>query len=148
MAPKRLRRLKETWDDAYREYFGDGVTTYMTESAAPIQYFFKRYATATSLVNVDIGGGTTDIAFAKDKSIHHVTSFRFASNALFEHSFSDLDDNNGIVDWHKGEILKLLEEKNLSELVRGSIVPTIIARRIWRPSSLALKITLFQRKPE
>ncbi|WP_439710919.1 cell division protein FtsA, partial [Bacteroides acidifaciens] len=118
MAPKRLRRLKETWDEAYKEYFGDGVTNYMTESAAPIQYFFKRYATATSLVNVDIGGGTTDIAFAKDKSIHHVTSFRFASNALFENSFSDLDDNNGIVDWHKGEILKLLEEKNLSELVR------------------------------
>ena len=118
MPPKRLRRLKETWDEAYKEYFGDGVTNYMTESAAPIQYFFKRYATATSLVNVDIGGGTTDIAFAKDKSIHHVTSFRFASNALFENSFSDLDDNNGIVDWHKGEILKLLEEKNLSELVR------------------------------
>lgn len=118
MAPKRLRRLKETWDEAYKEYFGDGVTNYMTESAAPIQYFFKRYATATSLVNVDIGGGTTDIAFAKDKSIHHVTSFRFASNALFENSFSELDDNNGIVDWHKGEILKLLEEKNLSELVR------------------------------
>lgn len=118
MAPKRLRRLKETWDEAYKEYFGDGVTNYMTESAAPIQYFFKRYATATSLVNVDIGGGTTDIAFAKDKSIHHVTSFRFASNALFENSFSELDDYNGIVDWHKGEILKLLEEKNLSELVR------------------------------
>lgn len=119
MAPKRLRRLKETWDEAYKEYFGDGVTTYMTESAAPIQYFFKRYVTATSLVNIDIGGGTTDIAFAKDKSIHHVTSFRFAANALFENSFSDLDDNNGIVDWHKGEILKLLEEKkDLSELVR------------------------------
>ena len=118
MAPNRLRRLKETWDEAYKEYFGDGMTTYMTESAAPIQYFFKRYATATSLVNVDIGGGTTDIAFAKDKIIYHVTSFRFASNALFEDSFSDLDDNNAIVDWHKGEILKLLEEKNLSELVR------------------------------
>lgn len=118
MAPKRLRRLKETWDEAYKEYFGDGTTSCMTESAAPIQYFFKRYSTATSLVNVDIGGGTTDIAFAKDKTISNVTSFRFASNALFENSFSDLDDNNGIVDFHKGEILKLLEEKNLGELVR------------------------------
>ena len=118
MAPKRLRKLKETWDEAYKEYFGDGVTSYMTESAAPIQYFFKRYSTATSLVNIDIGGGTTDIAFAKDKSILNVTSFRFASNALFENSFSDLDDNNGIVDYYKGDILNLLEEKNLGELVR------------------------------
>ncbi len=118
MAPKRLRRLKETWDEAYKEYFGDGVTNSMTESAAPIQYFFKRYSTATSLVNVDIGGGTTDIAFAKDKVINYVTSFRFASNALFENEFSNLDSNNGIVDYHKGNILKLLEEKNLSELIR------------------------------
>lgn len=118
MSPKRLRKLKETWDEAYKEYFGNGSTSYMTESSAPIQYFFKRYSTATSLINVDIGGGTTDIAFAKDKTISNVTSFRFASNALFENSFSELDDNNGIVDYHKGEILKLLQEKNLGELVR------------------------------
>lgn len=118
MAPKRLRRLRETWDEAYKEYFGDGVTNSMTESAAPIQYFFKRYSTATSLVNVDIGGGTTDIAFAKDKVINYVTSFRFASNALFENAFSELDGHNGIVDHHKVDILRLLEEKNLSELVR------------------------------
>lgn len=118
MAPKRLRRLKATWDEAYREYFGNGVTNSMTESTAPIQYFFKRYSTATSLVNVDIGGGTTDVAFATDKVITHVTSFRFASNALFENAFSDLDEHNGIVDYYKGSILRLLEEKDLSELIR------------------------------
>ncbi|MCM1078080.1 MAG: cell division FtsA domain-containing protein [Bacteroidales bacterium] len=116
MAPKRLRRLKETWDDAYREYFGEGTTESMTESAAPIQYFFKRYSTATDLVNVDIGGGTTDIAFAKDKNISYVTSFRFASNVLFEDSFSELEDSNGIIDRYKGEIRKIFEEKKLSEL--------------------------------
>lgn len=118
MAPKRLRKLKETWDEAYKEYFGNGGTSYMTESAAPIQYFFKRYSTVTSLVNVDIGGGTTDIAFAKDKSIFNVTSFSFASNALFENSFSALDNSNGIVDYYKEEILKILDEKeDLHELV-------------------------------
>lgn len=132
MAPKRLRRLKETWDEAYKEYFGEGATTQMTESAAPIQYFFKRYSTATSLVNVDIGGGTTDIAFAKDKDIKHVTSFRFASNALFEDSFSDLDDSNGIVDFHKSEILKLLQDKGLEELIKVSENPNNS-----RPSNMA-----------
>lgn len=118
MAPNRLRRLKATWDAAYKKYFGDWVTSHMTESSAPIQYFFNRYSTATELVNVDIGGGTTDIAFAKDREISHVTSFRFASNALFENSFSELDENNGIVDWYKNEILKLLEEKRITELIR------------------------------
>lgn len=118
MAPKRLRKLKDIWNEAFKEYFdANGATSCMTESAAPIQYFFQRYSTATSLVNVDIGGGTTDIAFAKDRSILDVTSVRFASNALFENPFSDLDDSNGIVDCHKGEILKLLKEKNLRELV-------------------------------
>lgn len=112
MAPKRLCKLRETWDEAYKKYFGgNGVTCSMTESAAPIQYFFRRYAAATDLVNVDIGGGTTDIAFAKNKDLQYVTSFRFASNALFENSFSDLDNTNGIVDWFKPHIMSLLKEK-------------------------------------
>ena len=117
MAPKRLKRLQATWDNAFKKYFGDGTTYRMTESSAPIQYFFKRYATATNLINIDIGGGTTDIAFSNNKEIDFVTSFRFASNVLFENSFSDLDDNNGIVDYYKNEILKLLEDKRLSELI-------------------------------
>lgn len=118
MAPIRINRLRQTWDAAFKEYFGNGITNSMTESAAPIQFFFKRYSTATNLVNIDIGGGTTDIAFAKDRNIKYVTSFRFASNALFEDNFASYNKDNGILDFHKGKILKLLEEKNLSELVR------------------------------
>ena len=44
MAPKRLRRLQQTWNTSYEKYFGKGSTNCMTESAAPIQYFFRRYA--------------------------------------------------------------------------------------------------------
>lgn len=124
MSPRRRQRLESTWDEAYQKYFGEGTTTCMTESAAPIQYFFKRYATATDLVNVDIGGGTTDIAFAKDREVKLVTSFRFASNALFEDSFSSLNESNGIVDWYKGDILNVLKEKSLSELINVFNSPT------------------------
>ena len=102
----------------YEKYFGKGSTNCMTESAAPIQYFFRRYASATNLVNVDIGGGTTDIAFAKNKEIQFVTSFKFASNALFEDPFSDLNKNNGIIDWSKDSILQLIKDKGLNELER------------------------------
>lgn len=119
MSPKRLMKLKNVWNDSYNKYFGnENGTNNMTESVAPILYFFGHFATATNLVNVDIGGGTTDIAFAKNKEIQFITSFKFASNTLFENPFSDLDMNNGIVDWYKNDVYQLLEEKKLDELKR------------------------------
>ncbi len=118
MAPKRLQHLRRTWQEAFAKYFGQGAIHNMTESSAPIQYFFQRYATATNLVNVDIGGGTSDIAFASDKRITHVTSFRFASNSLFQNSFTDLDNTNGIVDWHKSSVRQILIDKDFSELIK------------------------------
>lgn len=117
MAPKRLNKFRTTWDNAFNKYFGSNATDSMTESAAPIHYYFKKYATATNLVNVDIGGGTTDIAFAKNKEIQFVTSFRFAANTLFENSFSEISTNNGIVDYYKEELRNLLSSKGKSELV-------------------------------
>lgn len=65
MSPKRVNLIRTTWNNAYHKYFGNGTTKSMTESSAPIQYFFRQNATATNLVSIDIGGGTTDIAFAK-----------------------------------------------------------------------------------
>ena len=116
MSPRRLQVIRETWDESYAKYFGGDGTFVMTESAAPIQYYFERYSTATNLVNVDIGGGTTDIAFAKDKNIQFVTSFKFASNSLFENTFAKSDTTNGIVDFYKEEILKILDDKALKDL--------------------------------
>ena len=118
MPPKRLKKLRDVWDASYSKYFGNpNGTNCMTESDAPILYFFKHFASATNLVNVDIGGGTTDIAFASNANIQLVTSFKFASNSLFENPFSDSVEN-GIIDWHKGDILDLLKKKELGELER------------------------------
>lgn len=118
MAPKRVQKLKSVWDACYNKYFSENLATNsMTESVAPIVYYFKRYATATNLINIDMGGGTTDIAFSDNNKILFVTSFKYATNVLFENSFSEIDKNNGIVDWHKNNILNLLEEKGISELV-------------------------------
>lgn len=116
MPPSRLALLRQIWDDAYNEYFGQGNTICMTESFAPIQYLFQRYATTTNLVNIDIGGGTTDIAFATDKKISHITSFRFASNAIFENALADSDLSNGIVDFYKDSFKRIVEEKNVEGL--------------------------------
>lgn len=117
MSPRRLSQLRNAWNNAYSEMFDEnGVTYNISESVAPIQYYFRRYATATNLVNVDIGGGTTDIAFSSNGNVNYITSFKFAANSLFEDSFSDINPNNGIVDWFKGDILQLLQSQRLGDL--------------------------------
>lgn len=133
MSPKRLSQLKNAWNDSYSELFNDnGNIKNVSESVAPIQFYFRRYATATNLVNVDIGGGTTDIAFSSNGNVDYITSFKFAANSLFEDSFSDINPNNGIVDWFKNDILNLLNSKpELNNLVN------IFNNNIDQPSNMA-----------
>lgn len=133
MSPKRLSQLKNAWNESYNELFNEnGNTRNVSESVAPIQFYFRRYATATNLVNVDIGGGTTDIAFSSNGNVDYITSFKFAANSLFEDSFSDINPNNGIVDWFKNDILNLLMSKpELNDLVN------IFNNNIGQPSNMA-----------
>ena len=133
MSPRRLSQLKNAWDDSYSELFNrEGATRNLSESVAPIQFYFRRYATATNLVNVDIGGGTTDIAFSSNGKVEYITSFKFAANSLFEDSFSDINPNNGIVDWFKNDILGLLLSKpELNELVN------IFNSNLGQPANMA-----------
>ena len=112
MSPRRLNQLRTAWNDSYASLFNpNGGTRTVSESVAPIQFYFRRYATATNLINVDIGGGTTDIAFSSNGKVDYITSFKLAANSLFEDSFSDINPNNGIVDWFKGDIENLLASK-------------------------------------
>lgn len=132
MSPRRLSQLREAWNGAYSKMFDmNGTTRDISESVAPIQYYFRRYATATNLINVDIGGGTTDIAFSSNGKVNYITSFKFAANSLFEDSFSDINPNNGIVDWFKGDILALLQSQSLNDLVH------IYNSNLGQPSNMA-----------
>lgn len=133
MSPRRLSQLRNAWNESYSDLFNnDGTTRNLSESVAPIQYYFRRYATATNLVNVDIGGGTTDIAFSSNGRVEYITSFKFAANSLFEDSFSDINPNNGIVDWFKNDILNLLQSKpELNELVN------IFNSNVGQPANMA-----------
>lgn len=111
MSNHRLSQLRSAWNEAFSDMFGNtGNIISESESVAPIQYFFRRYATATNLINVDIGGGTTDIAFSDGGVVNYITSFKFGANSLFQDSFSDINPNNGIVDYFKDEIADLLKK--------------------------------------
>ena len=116
MAPRRLAAFSQAWQNSYDKYFGGTSLNCMTESLAPVLYFFNRYATATDLVTVDIGGGTTDLAFASNKNVQYVSSFRFAANSLFEDSFSSVNPQNGIVDYFR-TIYESLNNDELTSLI-------------------------------
>lgn len=116
MPVKRQVMLRDTWNKMFYKYFTDRTSTQeMTESAAPIIYYFSRYATASDLINIDMGGGTTDVAFAHDKKIQYVTSFKYATNVLFQDSYTVGNPHNGIIDWYKGQVMKILESKKINE---------------------------------
>ena len=132
MSPRRLNQLREAWDNTYHEFFNQNGNTYvMSESVAPVKYYFKRYAEATSIINIDIGGGTTDVAFSSNGNVDYITSFKFAVNSIFEDSFSDINPHNGIVDWFKNDIYSVLQSKDLKELVK------IYNNRIDHPAEMA-----------
>lgn len=115
MPLKRKNVLKKTWDDLYKQFIGNGSTFSLTESSAPIYYLFKTQTTTSNMISIDIGGGTTDIAFAKQNKIESVSSFRFASNVLFENQLSPDNLNNGIVNYFKDLILDNIDKNDSSD---------------------------------
>lgn len=113
MPRSRYNNFCQSWDDAFHAYFGPAAQIEsISESFAPVKFFFNRYASATDVVTIDIGGGTTDVAFASGTTVEYVTSFRLAANALFEDSFSKVNTTNGIVDHFKHEFLALQDSIN------------------------------------
>ena len=100
----RRDAMAEEWNNAFNTYFGLKNTNSMNESVAPILYRFSALSNSRSMVQIDIGGGTTDVAFAREKRITHTTSFRFAANSLFENVLAEGNQNNGIIDFHKEKI--------------------------------------------
>lgn len=102
MTPNRREQLRLVWDKAYKKYIHQGKETRsMTESAAPMLYFRAVDNTVSSLINIDVGGGTTDVAFSSDNQLQFVTSFRFAANDLFDDPFQAANQKNGMVEKYK-----------------------------------------------
>ena len=120
MEQARMADLKRIWDESYKKYFDeDGVTVSVTESSAPVKAFYETNPNASQIVSVDIGGGTTDMAFSKMKGeVSYVTSFRFATNDLFSTPFSKVNSLNGIVEHFKQSFRNVLASNGkLKELL-------------------------------
>jgi len=113
--------LDNAWKDYYKRYFGDANKLHcMSESFAPFYYYYHKEnvrAHDRSAVNIDIGGGTTDIVAYKGELPILLTSFKFASNAIFGDGYGSNVNSNGFVQRFEtsiSESLKNITGNNLS----------------------------------
>lgn len=111
MSQFRMGRFQQLWNTLFQRTFGENAQiSYISESLAPVKFHTQNNNTAKDLLTIDIGGGTTDMAFSSKGKVECVTSFRFAANALFEDSFSRVNSRNGIVDYFKTDYSQLAEQ--------------------------------------
>lgn len=116
----RKQKLSRIWTEKFVEYFPgstNGIES-MSESYAPVLYYRDENSTVSNLVNIDVGGGTTDVAYFVDKELSFVTSFKFAANDIFQDAYAKDTVHNGIVDAYKDKIKSVLESNQSDFAVR------------------------------
>ena len=116
----RKQKLSKIWNEKFAEYFPgatNGIES-MSESYAPVLHYRNENTTVSNLVNIDIGGGTTDVAYFVDKELSFVTSFKFAANDIFQDAYAKDTVHNGIVDAYKDKIKAVLESNSNDTAVR------------------------------
>jgi hypothetical protein len=83
MSQNIKNNLIQIWQNQVTALIGQGVTVIeLSESESPIHAY--RFAfTGQNVVNIDIGGGTSDFLFRQGGNIQKALSCTFAGNALF-----------------------------------------------------------------
>ncbi|WP_266367944.1 cell division protein FtsA [Tellurirhabdus rosea] len=116
MTPGRIAQFQQIWRELYHAHISahEGAPQPVSESIAPF-YFYRQTnpllsSAARPVVNIDIGGGTSDVVIYERDHPILLTSFRFAGNAVYGDAFSDFGaaENNGFVQRYKGKIQNLL----------------------------------------
>lgn len=89
------------WEKLYNNYYGkySGIKKLMsiTESWAPFYSYDRTFGSGEVYMNLDIGGGTTDLILFRNNLPALTTSFRFAGNSLFESRSGNNPFDNGFV---------------------------------------------------
>lgn len=96
MASAHQRRLEQVWKNEIQGIIGiedvENKFTWITESIAPVKFIegldAANFRGDGTIVSVDIGGGSTDIAIINNQSIWGTTSFQFAGDAIFGDYFA------------------------------------------------------------
>lgn len=105
--------FKGIWDDVYKMYFrknkGHSNVYKITESWAPFESHDLSFGSGQYFLNLDIGGGTSDLIIFDDKTPTLSTSFQFAGNNLFSSMNKNNEFDNGFVTKYEQIMLKSFE---------------------------------------
>ncbi|WP_210464920.1 cell division protein FtsA [Rufibacter roseolus] len=106
--------FQNVWDGVYHNIFKNGRNTAcITESVAPFYYLSRTGVVVPSqdenLINVDIGGGTTDVLLFTNRKPSHSASFRFAGNDLWGDGFASVktSKDNGLLQYGVAHVLQI-----------------------------------------
>ena len=112
MSRSKVAELRAVWDELYEKYFGNPreMVKSMCESLAPLGYFLRHEETTEQTCLVDIGGGTTDMAFAHQGKPQYLSSMRYAAGSLWGLDFNPDVERNGFVQRYRQKINEGLED--------------------------------------
>jgi hypothetical protein len=101
MGKQNVARFDAIWNRLALKYISPNISIVKyPESFAPFYAHSSNVVKSNNypVINIDIGGGTTDIAvFFKDKP-NFITSFRFAGNSIFGDGYEEnIERSNGFV---------------------------------------------------
>lgn len=125
MASGQIATFNNIWDEYFKKYFSKQKNNTkklhnITESWAPFYSYEKTFGAGRFFLNIDIGGGTTDILAFNDNKPTITSSFRFAGNHLFDNgmNFDDSESNigrtkdNGFLIKYEKIMRKIFEDNN------------------------------------
>jgi len=119
MSDGRLNQFENIWNEQVERYMGAGIEAiHLPESVAPFYFFRKENAVVSGdkpVINIDIGGGTTDVVVYRGESIISYTSFRFAGNALFGDGYNNRPAGNGFVQFFERRYRPMLKDTILAQ---------------------------------
>jgi hypothetical protein len=120
MTRNRFNLFKLIWENSYLKYFGNNLQNVIaiTESVAPYEYYKNSIGSASNMVSIDIGGGSSDIVIAEDGAVRYITSFRFAANSVFGDGYANNGDLNGIIRQFEENIHKVLKDAEMGDLLK------------------------------
>ena len=114
LGTQSIGRFERIWKRVAKDYLSeDTLVEKHPESLAPFYAYDRNTIKGRShpVVNIDIGGGTTDVAVFENKKPNVTTSFRFAGNSVFGDGLAKrIEQNNGFVRKFFPIVKKWLEE--------------------------------------
>jgi hypothetical protein len=120
MSQFRLNTFEKIWSENIARYLGPDIDQMsIPESVAPFYFFRSEEGVVAGnhpVINIDIGGGTTDVVVYEGQQVRSYTSFKFAANKLFGDGYGNNPRSNGFV---------LFFERNFRKLLDGSTLDSI-----------------------